>query len=71
MITINMISMNLSVYYAGEGFNSVLDTVESSIGAPNPEELVELHKAGRMKEPQEGSNGTHPLGWLVVWMLDI
>ena len=39
-----------------------MDTVESTIGAPNPEDLVEMQKARRLKEPEEGSNGTYPLG---------
>ena len=44
--------------HLGEGFTAVLDTVESSLGAPDPEELVKQDmEARRMKEPDSTPNG--------------
>jgi len=40
----------------GEGFSTVLDTVESTLGIPEPEEFAKSKMGTHMKEP-EGSNG--------------
>lgn len=42
----------------GEGLNTVLETVESTLGAPDPEELANQERVARgAKEPDETPNG--------------
>ncbi len=46
----------------GEGFNTVLETVESSLGAPSPEEVAQQQRAVHAaKEPSEnGAPDSNP-----------
>ena len=48
--------------FSGEGFNTVLETVESSLGAPDPEDLAKQQRAVHTaKEPSEnGAPDSNP-----------